>query len=89
MRPGYVESDDEYKISKYFLIHFICSTAVLQACDCNMHIVMSMLRFVQSHVFVYEDLYLHYKRKHIWHFDVSHGVPHEVRLSTADIECFV
>lgn len=79
MRPGYVEDDDEYKISKFFLIQFICSTAVFRAADGNMQIIMCMLHFVQGHVFVYENLYLNYKRKHVRHFDVSMGTPHEVR----------
>ena len=78
MRPGYVESDEEYKISKVLLLQFICSAAVLQAADSRMHIVICILRFLQSHVFIYEDLYLHFKHKHVRHFDVAHGSQHEV-----------
>ena len=79
MCPGYVECIVEYKILKILLLQFICSPAVFKAADSNMHHIICMLRFVQGHVFVYEDLYLHYKRKHIRHFDVSHGSPHEVK----------
>ena len=78
MRPGYVESDEEYKISKLFLLQFLCSASVLMACDGSMHIVICMLRFVQTKVFVYEDLYLYYRRRHVRHYDVSHGTQHEV-----------
>lgn len=78
MRPGYVEDDEEYKISKYLLLQFICSAPVFSAADSNMHIIICILRFLQGHVFVYESLYLHYKQCHIRHFDVAHGVQHEV-----------
>ena len=78
MRSGYVEDDDEYKISKCFLLQFICSAAVLSAADGSVRMILCILRFLQGHVFVYESLYLHYKRKHIRHFDVAHGSNHEV-----------
>jgi len=87
MRPGYVESEKEKNISKILLLQFICSDPVLQATDYSMHIVICMLRFIQGHVFVYEHLYLHYTRKHVRHFDVSHGTQHEVRFKLVCI-CF-
>ena len=79
MRPGYVEDEDEYKISKFFLLQFVCSAAVLRVADGNIYIIKCILKFLQGHVFVYEGLYLHYKRKNLRHFDTSHGTPHEVR----------
>ena len=78
MRPGYVESDDEYKISKLLLLQFICSAAALSACDGNVQLVLCILKFLQGHVFVHEALYLHYLFKLIRNYDVAHGVQHEV-----------
>ncbi len=34
--------------------------------------------FFHQHVYVYEDLYLYYKQRHIRHFEVSHSSPHKV-----------
>jgi hypothetical protein len=82
MRPGYVESDDEYKISKLLLLQFICSAAALSACDGNVQLVLCILKFLQGHVFVHEALYLHYLFKLIRNYDVAHGVQHEVRPTT-------
>ena len=79
MRPGYVESDDEYKISKYLLLQFVCSATVLRAASGQIPVVVALLRFIQGHVFVHEHLYLHYTRQFLRHFDVSHASPHEVR----------
>ena len=79
MRPGYVETDDEYKISKLILLQFVCSAAVLRAADGHVHLVVSMLRFLQIYIFVHEEQYLHYKRSIVRHFDISHGSQHEVR----------
>ena len=78
MRPGYVESTEEYKISKLILLQFICSAVVLEAVEGKVYIVTAILRFLQGHVFVHESLYLHYLRAKIRHFDVSHGSQHEV-----------
>ena len=77
MKPGRVEDEDEYKISKFLLIQFICSKPVLDAADGKMDIVMMILRFLQNNVFVYEHLYLHYLRRHVRHFDISHSCAHE------------
>merc|ERR1712194_52874 len=75
MRPGYVEDEDEYKISKYLLLQFVCSRPVFLAADQNMYIILAMLRFLQGHVFVHEHLYLHFCRRSLRHFDCSHGSP--------------
>jgi hypothetical protein len=60
MKPGYVESDDEYRISKTLLIQFICSAPVLAAAGGNVNMILDMLQFLQGYVFVHESLYLHY-----------------------------
>ena len=81
MRPGYVESNEEYKISKLLLMQFVCSAAVLSAVGGHMYIVTAILRFLQGHVFVHESLFLHYLCHKLRHFDVSHGSAHEVSVS--------
>ena len=87
MRPGYVESKEEYKISKLLLMQFVCSAAVLSAVGGHMYIVTAILRFLQGHVFVHESLYLHYLRHKLRHFDVSHGSAHEVSGSCCSCYC--
>ena len=78
MKPGYVEDEDEYKISKYILLQFICSSAVFSAVDGKLWIVVGILRFLQFHVFVHENLYLHFRRRSLRHYDTSHATAHEV-----------
>ena len=78
MKPGYVENADEYNISKFLLLQFVCSAPVLASADGNMFMILSMMRFLQGYVFVYEDLYLHYKRRDIRHYDTAHASAHEV-----------
>ena len=73
--------ENEYKISKFMLLQFVCYGSILLAADNNMHIILSMLHFLQGHVFVHEDLYLHFRRRTIRHFDCSHGSPHEVHVN--------
>ena len=80
MKPRYVENEDEYAISKVLLLRFICSKYVLKAAQNNQTLIVEILKFVRGHVFVYENLYLFYLRKHIRHFETSHGVQHEVSL---------
>ena len=87
MRPEYVETDEEYKISKLILLRFVCSAAVLRAADGHVHLVVSLLRFLQTYVFVYEAQYLHHKRSKVCHFDVSHGSHHEVSIQLFSQHC--
>ena len=62
-----MEEEDEYKISKFLLLQFVCSAPVLRAADNNMTNVLSMIRFLQGHVFVHRDLYLHFPRRSVRH----------------------
>ena len=71
MRPCCIETEDEYKISKYILLQFICSAAVLKAVNGNAGTIVAILHFLQCHVFTHETLYLHYLRKKIRHFDIA------------------
>ena len=50
MRPGYVETEEEYKISKFLLLQFVCSPSFLSAAKGKMFVVIAMLRFLQKHV---------------------------------------
>ena len=77
MKPGYVEDEDELKISKFLLLQFICSVAFMRAANGQAELVMCTMRFLQCHVFVHEHLYLHYLRRTVRHFDQSHASPHE------------
>ena len=79
MQPGYAECKDEYKISKWLLLQFVCSAAILQTVGDRLYIVLAMLRFRQGHVFMHEALYLHYLRQELRHYGAAHGTPHEVR----------
>jgi len=79
MRPGYVETVAEYAISKCLLFKFVCSARVLDTAGGRAHIVVDILKFIRNHVTVHEDLYLHYIRKRVRHFDAAHASPHEVR----------
>ena len=76
MKPGYVEDEDELKISKFLLLQFVCSAAFLRAASGQAELVMCTLRFLQCHVFVHAHLYLHYLRRTVRHFEQSHSSLH-------------
>ena len=80
MRPGFVESDMEYKISKHLLLCFVKSQSVRVASDNNHILIERIIKFVVAHVLVHEMQYLHYRRRHIRHFDAAHASAHEVSL---------
>jgi hypothetical protein len=80
MRPGFVESDMEYKISKHLLLCFVKSPSVLMASDNNSNIIERILKFIIDHVLVHDMQYLHYRRSHARNFDAAHTSAHEVSL---------
>lgn len=80
MRPGYVETEEEYKISKYLLLQFVCSAAVLSAAEGKTFMIIQMLKWLRGYVFVHEQLYLHLLRCHIRCLNVSHSSQHEVSM---------
>ena len=49
---GYVETDDEYDISKFLVLQFVCSPSFLCAAEGKMFVVIAVLRFLQKHVFM-------------------------------------
>ena len=63
------------------LLKFVSSAPVLDGSDENMTIILSMLRFLQGRVFVFEHFYFHYCRWHVRHFDCLRGLPHEVHTT--------
>ena len=79
MRPGYVEDDEEYQLSKYLLMMFIASAPVLSAAEGKLYMITGIMKFLNGYVFVYETLFLHYKRKHVRYFYTAHSSAHEVR----------
>ena len=79
MRPGYVEDQEEYEISKFILLQFICSAPVLAAAEGQVFMIVNIMKFLRCHVFVYEGLFLHFKRMDVPTFFVSHSSQHEVR----------
>jgi len=78
MKPGYVEDEMEYKISKFLLMQFICSAAVLIAAEGQTHMIVKILRFLRGYVFDKEHTYLYYLRKLILTMFTGHSSAHEV-----------
>ncbi len=77
MTPGNVEDKEEHELSKYLLEKFICSQIVLDVVDEHRFLVYKVIKFLQSHVYTWETLYLHYMWKDVMHFDVSHSSAHK------------
>ncbi|KAL7529904.1 hypothetical protein ACHAXR_003219, partial [Thalassiosira sp. AJA248-18] len=77
MKPGYVESEVEYAISKYLLLQFICSASVLSALEGKTHLVVHILRWLKGYVLPWDTLYLFYLRKNVRHYLTTHGSAHE------------
>ena len=80
MKPGYVRDEDEYKISKFILLQFVCSAQVLAAAEGHVFMIIRMIRWIRFHVFTYESLYLYFQRKKVHTNFTAHGSAHEVRL---------
>ena len=80
MKPGYVEDECEYQISKNLLMQFVSSAPVLIAVEGTLFIVLRILKWLRSYVYVYEGLYLFYLRKRVRTFYTAHSSAHEVIL---------
>ena len=78
MKPGYVEDEMEYKISKFLLMQFICSAPVLIAAEGQTYMIVKILRFLRGYVFDKEHTYLYYLRKLILTMFTGHSSSHEV-----------
>ena len=77
MEPNYCCNEEEYKISKYLLIQFICSPAVLSAAENHIRLIKSILNFLKGYVWIYEDMYLYYLRRGVRNFHTAHSSAHE------------
>lgn len=77
MRPGHVEDEEEYNISKHLLEKFVCSLPILGIFEGNALMIRSILKFLHGNVYTCESLYLSFRCKHIHHFDTSHSSAHE------------
>ena len=78
MKPGYVEDDMEYKISKFLLMQFICSAPVLMAAEGQTFMIIKIFRFLRGYVFDKENTYLYFLRKLILTMFTGHSSSHEV-----------
>ena len=77
MTPGNVEDEEEYELLKYLLENFICSQTVLDVVGEHRFLVYKVIKFLRSHVYTWETLYLRYMRTNVMHFDVSHSSAHK------------
>jgi hypothetical protein len=75
MRPGNVEDEEEYELSKYLLD--ICSQTVLDVVGEHWFLVYKVIKFLRSHMYTWESLYLHYMRTNVMQFDMSHSSAHK------------
>ena len=80
MKPGYVEDQFEYQISKILLMQFISSAPVLVAAEGKLFLIIRILKWLRGYVFAYEELYLLYLRKRTRTFYTAHSSAHEVRF---------
>ena len=80
MKPGYVEDEFEYQISKILLMQFISSAPVLVAAEGKLFIILRILKWLRGYVYTYEGLYLLYLRKRTRTFYTAHSSAHEVRF---------
>ena len=81
MKPGYVEDEDEYHISKILLMQFVSSAPVLIAAEGKLFLIIRILKWLRGYVFVHQDLYLYYPRKKQLTFFTAHSSAHEVTIS--------
>ncbi len=77
MTPGNVKGEEEYELSKYLLEKFICSQTVLDVVGEHRFLVYKVIKFLRSHMYTWETLYLHYIQNDVMHFDVSHSSAHK------------
>ena len=79
MRPGYCQSKQEYELSKYFLLKYVTSDHFLRVVGGKNYefMIRSIVKYLRSYVFPYEEMYASYRRKRIKHFDISHSSAHE------------
>jgi hypothetical protein len=77
MTPGNVEDEEEYELSKHLLEIFFCSQTVLDVVGEHRFPVFKVIKFLRSHMYTWETLYLHYMQTNVMHFDISHSSAHK------------
>ncbi len=77
MTLGSVEDEEEYEISKYLLEKFICSQTVLDVVGEHWFLIHKVIKFLRSHIYTLEKLYLHYRWSNVMHFDIAHSSAHK------------
>ena len=48
------------------------------ASDNNSNMIRRIVKFIIDHVLVHDMHYLHYRRRHVRHFDAAHASTHEL-----------
>ena len=51
MCRGYVATEEEYKLSKFILLQFICSAPVMVAAEGKGFIIVAIMKFLRCNVF--------------------------------------
>jgi hypothetical protein len=77
MRPGKVESKEEFELSKKLLFCYVSGEVAITACDGNKHILEQITTFIRDYFLIYDDTFLFYLRMFIRHFNVSTNSAHE------------
>ncbi len=77
MKPGYCETEAEYRISIKLLKEFIISPGAVAAVNGKEGILHHILHYLDKYVTPYKDLFLHCLRKDLRFFDISHNSSHE------------
>jgi hypothetical protein len=77
MKPGGVESEEEYSVSKQLLFAYLASSEGLEACDGQTYVIEQVSEFVRNYVIVYDRVFLFFKKKYLRYFDVKTSSAHE------------
>jgi hypothetical protein len=77
MTPVNVEDKEEYELSKYLFEKFKRSQTVLDVVGEHCFLIYKVIKFLRSHVYTWEMLYLHYMWSNVMHFDTAHSSAHK------------
>jgi hypothetical protein len=77
MLPGYCETEQEFRISKALLIEFVLSKQVLEVCGGDTMIQRRIATFLTGYVLIYEEHFVFYRRKSVYHFNEYNNCAHE------------
>lgn len=77
MCENMIEDSDEYFTSRVLLFACMQSDEVLDSFEGNTSLVKRMETYIRDYILIYENHLLHYKCKHVRHFNVSTNSAHE------------